>query len=474
MAKPMPEHEYLTGAFTPLRMECNAPNLLIEGEIPREIRGSFYRCGPSPQFAPRSDEYHLFAGDGMVHAFHIEDGRVDYLNRWVRTNKFKAERRLGRSAINPMNPFDCDPEFSDFVFSDKDGTANTAAVWHGNRLLIMEEGHPPYELDPDTLESKGSWNFLGKLQTAMTAHPKVDPNTGEMVLFAYMATGPFAADLAVHKVNKEGLLTESVVIPTPYSAMVHDFVVTENHIVFAIFPLTGDLERAMVGKPPFAWEPEKGVKIGVLPRQGSSADNITWIDADIAFAFHFMNGFDHNGVITFDCCQSEHAPLFPDADGNMSELSPPYLTRWVIDTNADTPAAVFSKIDSYESEFPLCDSRYEMADYRYGFYLSPVDGSVRDGGSDTYYNAIARYDHHDGSSERYGFGNAYVSEAVFVPKSEQAGEGDGYLLTVVTDNHSMKSKLCIMDAMDLTKGPVATAFLSHQIPVGFHGHWRQA
>jgi carotenoid cleavage dioxygenase len=156
----MPEHEFLTGAFTPLRMECNAPDLLVEGEIPKEIRGSFFRCGPSPQFAPRSDEYHLFAGDGMVHAFHIDDGKVSYLNRWVRTNKFKIESRLGRSVINPMNPFDCDPDLTDFVFTDKDGTANTAAVWHGNRLLIMEGGHPPYELDPITLESIGSWNFF--------------------------------------------------------------------------------------------------------------------------------------------------------------------------------------------------------------------------------------------------------------------------------------------------------------------------
>ena len=180
---------------------------------------------------------------------HIQNGQVDYRNRWVRTAKWKLEDRAGRSLINPMNPFDCDPDYSDFVFTDKDGTANTAVVFHGGRMLVMEEGHPPFEIDPISLESIGSWNFRGKLNTAMTAHPKVDPTTGEMVFFAYMATGSFAADVALHKVNAEGILTESHFIPTPYSSMVHDFIITENYIMFPVMPITGSLERAMEGGP---------------------------------------------------------------------------------------------------------------------------------------------------------------------------------------------------------------------------------
>ena len=180
----------------------------------------------------------------------------------------------------------------------------------------MEEGHPPYELDPDTLDSIGSWTFRGKLHTAMTAHPKVDPRTGEMVFFAYMATGPFAADVMVHKVNAQGMLTESIHIPTPYSSMVHDFVITENYIVIPVMPISGSLERAMEGGPPFAWEPDKGMHIGILPRQGGTAEDIRWLDMDLAFAFHFMNGFDSDGVITVDACQMEHAPCSPPWTGS--------------------------------------------------------------------------------------------------------------------------------------------------------------
>ena len=228
MAQPMhTDNQLLKFPWGPIQIECDVHELIVEGEIHSDLCGTLYRNGPNQRFRPRGD-YHLFAGDGMVHAFHIKDGKVDYRNRWVRTAKWNIEDKEGRAVINAMNPFDCEPEYSDFVLVDKEGLANTALVWHAGRLLAMEEGHPPYELDPHTLDSIGTWTFRGKLHTAMTAHPKVDPKTGEMLLFAYMATGPFAADVMVHKVNPEGILAESILLPTPYSSMVHDFVITEN------------------------------------------------------------------------------------------------------------------------------------------------------------------------------------------------------------------------------------------------------
>jgi carotenoid cleavage dioxygenase-like enzyme len=140
MAEPLSAtNPFLNFPYGPIRMECNARDLIIEGEVPAELTGTLYRNGPNQRFNPRSD-YHLFAGDGMVHAFHIENGKIDYVNRWVRTAKWLAEDREGRNVINPMNPFECDPDYSDFVFTDKDGLANTAMLWHGERLMAIEEG----------------------------------------------------------------------------------------------------------------------------------------------------------------------------------------------------------------------------------------------------------------------------------------------------------------------------------------------
>ncbi len=473
MAQPMPAtNPFLNFPYGAIQMECDAHDLIVEGEIPADLCGSLYRAGPNQRFSPRGD-YHLFMGDGMVHAFHIKDGKVDYNNRWVRTAKWKLENREARALINPMNPFDCEPEYSDFVFTDKDGTANTATVWHGGRLLVMEEGHPPYELDPDTLESIGSWNFRGKLNTAMTAHPKIDPDTGEMVFFAYMATGPFSADVMVHKVNSDGILTESIHVPTPYSAMVHDFVVTENYIVIPIMPITGSLERAMEGGPPFAWEPDKGVHIGILPRDGGKTEDIRWVEMDLSFAFHFMNGFDKDGVITVDGCQFETPPLFPTPDGQSTENSPPHLTRWTMDMNEETPRATFSRIDEFESEFPQCDPRHTGKAYRHGWYTSP-DGELKSTlkENDNFYNVVGHFDHQTGAVDRYSCGQAMASEAIFVPASSDAAEGEGYLLSVVTSFETRTSSLYIFNALKLADGPLAKVHLSHRVPSGFHGSWR--
>jgi len=473
MAQPMSAtNPFLSFPYGPIQMECDAHDLVVEGEVPADLCGTLYRAGPNQRFKPRGD-YHLFMGDGMVHAFHIQGGKVHYNNRWVRTNKWKLEDREARALINPMNPFDCDPEYRDFLFTDKDGIANTAIVWHGGRLLVMEEAHPPYEIDPDTLESIGSWNFCGKLNTAMTAHPKIDPATGEMVFFAYMASGGFSPDVMVHKVNPVGILTESVRIETPYSSMVHDFVVTENYIIIPVMPITGSLDRAIAGGMPFAWEPEKGVFLGVLPRNGGTAENIRWVQMDLNFVFHFMNSFDKDGVITVDACQYETAPLFSTPDGKPTAKSQPHLSRWTINMNDPDARATSRGIDEFESEFPQCDPRYVGKAYRHGWYTSP-DGQLRSSmeEGDSHYNVVGHFDHQTGAVDRYSFGQAMTSEAIFVPKSGTAAEGEGYLLAVATRFETRTSRLYIFNALKLADGPLAKVHLSHRVPAGFHGGWR--
>jgi len=475
MAQPMQaDNPFLNFPYGAIQMECDARDLIVEGDIPADLSGTLYRAGPNQRFRPRSD-YHLFAGDGMVHAFHIKDGKVDYNNRWVRTAKWKLEDREGRNVLNAMNPFDCEPEYSDFVLTDKDGLANTATVWHGGRLLVMEEGHRPFELDPDTLESMGSWDFRGKLNTAMTAHPKIDPATGEMVFFAYMATGPFSADVMLHKVNAGGILTESTHIPTPYSSMVHDFVITENYIVIPIMPITGSLERAMEGGPPFAWEPEKGVHIAVIPRHGGTTEDVKWVEMPICFTFHFMNAFDKDGVITVDGCQFKAAPLFPTPDGENTGKVAPFLNRWTIDMNAETPVGSFEQIDEFESEFPQVDPRHVGREYRHGWYASP-DGQLKSplSENENFYNVIGHYDHETKKEDRYSCGQSLVSEPIFVPASDSAAEGEGYVMAVATSFETRTSSLFIFDALNVSKGPLAKVHLSHRVPAGFHGGWRPA
>lgn len=459
---------YLRGPFAPIDHETVLRDLPITGRLPDGLAGSFYRNGPNVQFPPRGD-YHLFSGDGMTHAFHIRDGQVDYCNRWIRTAKYKLEAELGRSVIDYMNPFNCEEGYLEFLLSDTDGLANTSCVWHGNRLLILEEGHRPFEVDPRTLESIGSCDFGGRLQTAMTAHPKIDPVSGEMLFFAYMSSGPFAADVTLHTADANGVLGTPLTVPLPYAAMVHDFVVTEHYVLLPIFPLIGSLDRAMAGQPPFVWEPSQGASLGIVPRGATSADAVRWVEMEPKFVFHFMNAFEQGERIMVDACEFTQPPLFPTTDGT-TENTDAVLHRWRVELG-DGARVVSEPLQDHGSEFPVVDPRCATRPNRHGWFAAP------DAPQGPVYNCVGHIDHATGTTRLHAFGDRRTtgtSEPVFVPRAPHAEEGDGWLLSVVTDMETERSALHVLDARDMDAPPVAVAHLPHRVPVGFHGHWKPA
>jgi carotenoid cleavage dioxygenase-like enzyme len=161
----------LQGVFAPVFVEGDSCDLPVTGEIPKGLNGALYRNGPNPQFAPRG-HYHWFAGDGMVHAFTLENGRATYRNRWVRTPRFELERKAGGALLGGFG----DPSKSDPSVAAADfGVANTHIIHHAGKLLALEESHPPFEMTP-SLDSVGYHTFGGVLPTTIegrfTAHPK--------------------------------------------------------------------------------------------------------------------------------------------------------------------------------------------------------------------------------------------------------------------------------------------------------------
>jgi hypothetical protein len=325
VAKPFPtDNPFLKGYFAPVNTEADAGHLQITGEMPKELCGTLYRNGPNPQFAPRGP-YHWFGGDGMIHAFHVENGNVSYKNRWVRTPKWMIENAEGEGLSGTFgNPRYTDPR----VFALNSTIANTNIVWHGGKLLALEEAHAPFSLDPKSLmpvgpKDGGYETFGDKLIGPFTAHPKFDPETGEMVFFGYSATGRFTKEVSIQTVTEDGTVTRAEMLEGPYPSMIHDFAVTKNWIVVPIFPLTSSMERAMGGLPPFAWEPDKGTHIAFIPRKGTVAD-VKWVTAPPSYVFHPMNHFEtDDGRIVIDVMKYDVAPLFPLPDGSPSTKEPP-------------------------------------------------------------------------------------------------------------------------------------------------------
>ena len=463
MTTPYPDHPQLNGNYAPIRMECDIDDVIVRGELPDDLDITYYRNGPDPQFPPRGD-HHWFAGDGMLHMFRVQNGRVRYRNRWVRTGKWQVERREGRSLVNPLNPMENDPAAQAMV---DDGIANTNIVWHGGRLLALEEGHAPFEIHPDTLDSVGAWRFDDRLEGPMTAHPKMDPKTGEMLFFGYMASGMFSNEVSYQTVDASGTLTRSERIKAPFASMMHDFIVTDEHVVFPVFPITASPTRAMRGEPVFAWEPDKGTHLAVMRRDGSVAD-VRWFETDPCFVYHPMNAYTDGNRIVAHVMQFDEVPLFPNVDGTPTAPARARLTEWVIDLADNANSVQRCALDDTPGEFPRLDDRFAGSAYRHGYYAAMSTAS-----DDLTLNAVVRHDFGSGRHARYALPDGDTAgEPVFVPKSKDAAEGEGYLLSIVHRGHENRSDLAFFDAENLADGPVACAELPHRVPYGFHGNWK--
>ena len=447
----------------PIPFESDASYLKITGELPGELHGTLYRNGPNPQFdAPNA---HWFVGDGMLHAFHLENGRASYRNRWVRTSKWRAEHEAGRALFGGFGQ-----KLPDTPASPADGcVANTNIIFHGGKLLALVESHLPTEIEPGTLATRGYCNFDGALSGPFTAHPKVDPVTGELFFFGYNASGPLTPTLSFGSINASGSATRFDRFEAPYASMVHDFVVTERHLLFPILPITGSMTRAMKGLPPYAWEPDKGAYVGVMKRNGSAKD-IVWFRGESCYVFHVMNAWEEGDRIIADVMQFEEAPLFPHPDGSPTdpEKSRARLARWTFDLAGNTDRFQQTYLDDLTGEFPRIDDRRAGLANHHGWYAcANPELQMFEG-----FSGIA---HVNGKGERLGKyhlpAGDTISEPVFVERSKDAAEGDGWLLAAVWRAAENTSDLAVFNAGDVEAGPVALVHLGHRVPDGFHGNW---
>ena len=464
MAQPFPQHPFLTGPTAPSGVECDAPDLIIEGELPADLNGVYFRNGPDPLYPPREgDEYHWFHGDGMIQRFEFSDGRVSWKNRWVRTEKYELERAAGRSLFGVLgNPMKSDPS----VAGEHYNTANTHVVWHGNRLMALMEGTIAVELEPKTLATIGNFNYGGKINGPITAHPKFDHASGEMVFFGNQAKGPFSEFLRMNVADRNGNLIKDEMIEAPFPSFAHDFFVTEKYVVFPVYPLVFSLERAIAGGIPMAWEPERGAHFGVMPRTGSAAD-VTWYNMDPRWSFHMVNAWDEGDTIKVDVCASNATRFAPKLDGTMASADDglsPVLRRWSIDVGGTTNTVGEEQLDDMPCEFPRTDDRFMTRAHRHAWLVGGADAQLM-------FNRLVHFDRLTGTRTLWGDDRYLLGEPVFAPRSASAPEGDGYVLMLAYDQSTALSQLLVFVATDIERGPVARALLPLRIPAGFHGTW---
>ncbi|TKX20865.1 putative retinal pigment epithelial membrane protein 4 [Elsinoe australis] len=335
--KIFPPYPQFSGFMRPTRFEGDCRDLEVEGEIPAALDGVFYRVMPDPQQVPYIENDPWFNGDGNVSAFHIKNGRAHMKQRYARTEKFMREREAGRALAGRYRN-----KYTDLVSMKIRTTANTNILYFNGKLLACKEDAPPYAMDPHTLATIGLETFDGQLPSVtFTAHPKIDPRSGEMVSFGYEAKGDGTPDICYFNVSPDGKFTETVWMVSPVVAMIHDFAVTENWVIFPLIPLTCDLDRLKAGGDHWQLTPEIPFYIGVLPRRGASGSDVKWFRAPNCFPGHVANSYeDQDGNLVFDLPLSDKNVFFwwPDEKGNAPEPHSisSHMTRFRIDPRSKT------------------------------------------------------------------------------------------------------------------------------------------
>jgi carotenoid cleavage dioxygenase len=474
-----PDRAIYQGFDRPSRIEADVSDLEVEGRVPEDIDGAFFRVGPDPQYPPRLGDDIYFNGDGMVSRFRIKNGRVDFKCRYARTPKWLAENKAGRALFGAYrNPF-TDEEA---VKGVSRSTANTNAFFHAGKLYAMKEDSHPTVMDPDTLETlHSSWDFGGKLTSeTFTAHPKTDPATGEMIAFGYGAKGLDTPDVAYYVASPDGEIVHETWFEVPYANLMHDFGVTEDYVIWPIIPVCSSIERARQGKPFFGWDGSKDSYLAVLPRRGDGRD-LRLFRAPTIFCSHVMNAFNEGTKIHFDTpvAKSNMFPFFPDITGAPFDraAAASRITRWTLDMSSNAEGWQSRQLTELVGEFPKIDERYACHPYRHGYFcvMDPTRPPQTKGGKSItglVLNTIGHVDHATGVSKAWACGpNRSIQEPVFIPRREGAPEGDGWLCFLQNDYDEMLSDLVLLDAQHVEDGPVATIHLPLRIRPGLHGNW---
>lgn len=438
------ENRYLSGNFAPVDEELTVFDLEVTGSIPADLQGRLLRIGPNPVEVEDPAQYHWFTGTGMAHGVRIRDGRAEwYRNRYVRSDRV-TEAKGWPAVEGPRHGMG-------------DGTANTNVIGHAGRTwAIVEAGSLPVELtyELDTV-ARNDWD--GTLDGSYTAHPKRDPETGELHAVTYYWEWDHLRYVVV---GTDGKVRKTVDVPVPGKPMVHDCSITENHVLLYDLPCVFDLEAAMTGAPlPYRWDPDYGARVGVLPREGDAAD-VQWFEVDTCFVFHPLNAYEAaDGRIVNDVVR--HPKMFATDMLGPNEGATT-LDRWTFDLSSGK--VIEERLDERSIEFPRHDERLVGREHRYGY------GAVFGAGAE--HGPTVKYDVRTGATEVHDHGTGRVTlEPVFVPRSDDADEDDGWVMSYVYDATTDRSDVVILHAQDFTGDPVATIHLPARVPFGFHGNW---
>ena len=467
------DHPYRTGAHRPTLTEFDATDLdLVAGELPRDLEGVYLRNTENPVL-PSLGRYHPFDGDGMIHAVHFHDGRADYRNRFVRTEGLQEELAVGEPlwagivetpAMSKRDGWGARTRL-------KDAGSTDVSVHNGTAIATFYQCGDAYQLDPVTLDDRGpaTWardKALGKL--GVSAHPKNDPRTGELLFFNYGTKPPY---FHVGTLDAKGKLVHHAPVSLPGPRLPHDIAFTERYFVVNDLPLFWDPTLMAKGVYRARFMRDLPSRFALVPRHGDTSP-IRWFEAAPTYVLHWVNAYEEGDeVILEGFHQSNPTPKAQPNDTGYDVLQRTLdmhqfesrLHRWRFNLKDGTTRE--ERLDERCSEFPMIHASFAGVRHRFTYAMVGEPGGFL-------FSGLVRYDGQTGAVQRHAFPKGvFASESPMAPRTGSTTEDDGYLVTFVSDVVSDTSECQVFDARDIARGPIARLKLPERIASGTHACW---
>lgn len=468
-----------TGYFAPARFDAELLDCEVLGRIPADLNGAFYRMHADWVYPPAYSDEASLSADGYISMFRFRGGIVDYRGRYVRTERYQKQQAARRQLYGYYrNPYTDDPQVRDVDNPGRRTTANTTPVILGGKLYATKEDSLPYRIDPNSLETLGIEDFGGRWRSqTFTAHPKLDPRTGETIAFGYEASGLASRDVFLCTFDSAGRITSEMRFDVPHTTMLHDIAITDQHVVIPGGSAVTSLERIKEGKIHWGWDSNQDSFFAVIPRGGKAGD-IRWFRGPERSFVHTANAWTERGKVYVDmpAADGNTWPFFPDIHGGAFQMHPNTLRRMTFDLESDArdyrEEELFPEV---MTSFTRIDDRFAAGPHRF-IYVQLADRGKAFGATlpndprAQPHNTIVRLDVRDRSRASFFVGETHVvQEPCFVPRPGKQAEGDGYLLATVHNLREMRCELLILDAPTMSQ--IARVVLPFRNASQVHGTW---
>ncbi|MCB2098609.1 MAG: carotenoid oxygenase family protein, partial [Parvularculaceae bacterium] len=442
-----------------------------EGEIPAGLRGSLYRNGPGLFERGASSIHHLLDGDGLVQRLSFSDEGVRYQNKFVRTEKYEREEASGKREFSTWTTRKSSNPFENLGGGITQSQAGVTVYPVHGKILARDEVGPTYEIDAESLETLQNTPVgNGAAGASYKAHSKLDPKTGE-----WLITGAeYGRFMKVHAAiyGPDMTLRRHLSFEVPRQVYFHDFIATENHLIFVLHPCYLSVFPFLAGlkslTDSFEWKGVDGNLIAVVSREGGEP---RYFEAPGSYMWHALNAFETGDEIVTDFVSFDEPDHFIGQDALFKNIMQGRMGRAeaagkIRRNRMDLNTGKLSEeiLDDGNHEFPMIDGRVAMARHRVGYFSY--------GGFGGFNSGLKRVDYETGAAETFDFGAlTHVGEPVFAEKP--GGDIDeGWLIAQCLDGVSLKSFYAVFDAQSVGAGPIAKVLLDHHLPISFHGGWK--